>query len=231
MPSIKDNLRGVHERIQEAANRSGRPASEVSVVGVTKGVPLAKVQEAIEAGVAIFGENYVQEALDKIEAIGRRAAWHMIGHLQKNKARDAVRFFDVIETVDRHELAEILDRRAESENRMLEVFVQVNLVKEDSRFGVDPDKLLFLVEDIAKRTHLRMMGLMTIAPFFEDPEKARPYFRRLRTLGEAVRLEGLVGRERVEISMGMSGDYEVAVEEGASIVRIGTAIFGPRVHT
>jgi len=231
MPSIKDNLRGVHERIQEAANRSGRPASEVSVVGVTKGVPLAKVQEAIEAGVAIFGENYVQEALDKIEGIGRRAAWHMIGHLQKNKARDAVRFFDVIETVDRHELAEILDRRAESEDRMLEVFVQVNLVKEDSRFGVDPDKLLFLVEDIAKRTHLRMMGLMTIPPFFEDPEKARPYFRRLRTLGEAVRLEGLVGRERMEISMGMSGDYEVAVEEGASIVRIGTAIFGPRVHT
>jgi hypothetical protein len=231
MSSIKENLRVVQDRIEEAAKRSGRLASVVQLVAVTKGVPVQQIQEAMEAGVYMFGENYVQEAMGKIEAIGKRLLWHMIGHLQRNKVRDAVRLFNMIETVDSHKLVEILDRRAEAENRAVEILVQVNLSGEESKFGINPDKILFLVEDIAKRKHLVCRGLMAIPPFFENEEESRPYFRRLRELRDTIESEGFVRAGQMDLSMGMSGDFEVAIEEGATIVRIGTAVFGPRKYS
>jgi pyridoxal phosphate enzyme (YggS family) len=199
-------------------------------MGVTKGVEVEKVQEAAEAGVSIFGENYVQEAKGKIASVEKKVTWHMIGHLQRNKANDAIRFFDVIETVDSPRLAETLDKRAKVENRVLEIFVQVDLSREGSKSGVNPDEIFPLIADISKRKNLRLCGLMTIAPFFEEPEKARPYFRALRELRDSLHSEGLTGEECLDLSMGMSGDYEVAIEEGATILRIGTAIFGPRMN-
>ena len=225
---IKQNIRKVQSRINEAARRAGRDPSEISLVAVTKTVPVEKIKEAISAGICVFGENYVQEAKKKIEHIGKDVVkWHMIGHLQTNKAKDATILFDMIETVDRVKLADVLDQKAASRDKTLDVLVQVNLSGEASKSGVRPDEALSLVDFVMNKMNLRFRGLMTIPPYFEDPERTRPYFARLRRLGEEIR-SNYPGLKTFELSMGMSGDFEVAIEEGATIVRIGTAIFGPR---
>lgn len=226
--SVRKRLEGIMERVAAAALRTGRDPSEVRLVAAVKGVPVGTILEAVEAGVEMLGENYVQEAQRLQDRITQPVHWHMIGHLQGNKARQAVRLFDVIETVDRERIVQELQRCAHSQGRRLDTLVQVDLSGEVTKSGAKPDQTLRLIETVAVCENLRCVGLMTLPPFFDDGEGARPYFSELRKLRD--RLQPLVplGVELKELSMGMSGDFEVAVEEGATWVRIGTALFGPR---
>jgi len=199
-------------------------------MAVSKTVPEPLIIEAIEAGIRIIGENYVQEAEQKIKKLKNNVpdtvSWHMIGHLQKNKVRKAVQLFDVIETVDSIELAKKIDKVAEEMGKYQRVLVQVKLSDEPTKFGVPEFELERLLDAISNLGHIRVEGLMLMPPYFDDPEKTRPYFRRLRQLKEELHKKGFSFLK--ELSMGMSHDFEVAVQEGATIVRIGTAIFGPR---
>ena len=226
--SVADNLVQVRERIAKAAIRSGRSPESVKIVGVTKTVNIDRVEEAVSAGLHVLGENYVQEARSKIELLGDQASWHFIGRLQSNKAKYAVKLFDLIETVDSLKLAVELNRRAQPLARTVPILIQVNLAGEATKGGVNPEDCLPLIRQIAELEYLRVIGLMTMPPFFNDPERARPYFRHLKTLNQDIAAADLAGVEMTEISMGMSGDFEVAVEEGATLVRVGTAIFGER---
>jgi len=228
MSSVGDNIRKIREEIAEAALRSGRDPSAVRLMAVTKTVDDARILEAIEAGVDIMGENYVQEAKRKIETMNVDVKWHMIGHLQSNKAKYAVRLFDMIHSVDRLGLAEELDKRSAAVGRVTTVLVEVNVSGEESKSGISAEEALALVRKIASFDNLSIRGLMTMPPWFEDPQNARPYFVALRELRDRIAAEKIPGVDLCELSMGMSADYRVAVEEGATIVRIGTAIFGPR---
>jgi pyridoxal phosphate enzyme (YggS family) len=185
----------------------------------------ARIKEAIEAGVPILGENYVQEARKKIEEIGRGVAWHFIGHLQSNKSKSAIHLFDMIHSVDNLSLAKELNRRAEEDNRKVRALIEVNLSQEATKFGTDEEKLFELAQAMLQLNHLSLEGLMTMPPYFDDPERGRPYYVKLRELREKMVREGIPIKE---LSMGMSNDFEIAIEEGATYVRIGTAIFGPR---
>jgi hypothetical protein len=220
MLDIPSNVARVRERIARAAERAGRRADEVLLIGVSKTVDVARIRAAVGAGVTALGENRVQEAKAKIAELGRPAAWHLIGHLQTNKVKDALAVFDVIHSLDRLELAREVERRAAARGQAVEALLQVNVAAEPSKGGVAPDAVGETLEAIGKLGHVRVRGLMTIPPEVERAEDARPWFRRLRELAER---HGLG-----ELSMGMSGDFEVAVEEGATMVRVGTAVFGPR---
>ncbi len=220
MIDVAENLARVWERIRRAAMRVGRAPEEVLLVGVSKSVDLERIRRALAAGLPALGENRVQEAKEKIGALGRPVPWHMVGHLQTNKARDAVVLFDLIHSVDRLELVQELHRQAVAAGRVVEVLVQVNLSGEATKGGFGADELKGALEALAGLSGLRARGLMTIPPPVEQGEQARGWFRRLRELRDAAGLEHL--------SMGMSDDFEVAVEEGATMVRVGTAIFGPR---
>lgn len=226
--TVRQRVEEIKNRVAEAALRSGREASEVSLVAAVKSVPVDSVLEAVEAGVEMLGENYVQEAQRLKEKIPQPVLWHMIGHLQSNKARQAVRLFDVIETVDREKIINDLQRSARSEDKRLDVLVQVDLSGEVTKSGADPEAVLRLIETVAACGNLRCTGLMTLPPFFDDPEGARPYFSGLRRLRDRLQPQVPSGVVLRELSMGMSGDFEVAVEEGATLVRIGTALFGSR---
>jgi pyridoxal phosphate enzyme (YggS family) len=217
--TVRANLEHVRERIARAAERSGRRAADVLLIGVSKTVDAERIRPAIEAGIAALGENRVQEAKAKVPALGRGVAWHLIGHLQTNKVKDALELFDVIHSVDRLPLAEELERRAAAAGRNVEILVEVNLAAEPQKSGVLPDAVPRMLDEVAALPHLRVRGLMAIPPV-GSPDDARPLFRALRKLGET---HGLA-----ELSMGMSADYETAIEEGATMVRVGTAIFGPR---
>jgi pyridoxal phosphate enzyme (YggS family) len=227
-PSVRDNISRVREEIDRAARRAGRSPGEVRLLAVTKTVDDERIREAIAAGVDLIGENYVQEARRKIDLMGRPLPWHFIGHLQTNKAKYAVRLFDMIHSVDRLELARELDRRAAAADVTLKVLVEVNVSGEATKSGVAADQALALVKSVAELPRLSVRGLMTMPPWFDDPEEARPHFAALRRLAEAIRREGIEGIRMEELSMGMTNDYPVAVEEGATIVRIGRAIFGER---
>jgi len=217
---IRTNLERVRERIARAAERAGRRADDVLLVGVSKTVDAARIRAAVAAGLAALGENRVQEARDKIAELGRPVAWHLVGHLQTNKAREALDLFDVVHSVDRIELARELDRRARARGRPVDALVQVNVAAEPSKGGWPPEAVETAVEALTALGGLRVRGLMTIPPAVDRAEDARGWFRALRKLAER---HGLA-----DLSMGMSGDFEVAVEEGATMVRVGTAIFGPR---
>jgi pyridoxal phosphate enzyme (YggS family) len=219
---IKTRLDQVQDRIDAACDRSGRDVSEVRLVAVSKTVPVDRVRAGIEAGLTILGENYIQEAQSKIETLGSAVAWHFIGRLQSNKAKFAVRLFDLIHSVDSFKLAAELDKRAAALDRRQPVLVQVNVSGEETKGGTRPDEAVDMVGRISELGNLHVKGLMTMPPFFDQPERARPYFTALRELKEKIRLP------LDELSMGMSGDFEVAVEEGATLVRVGTAIFGAR---
>jgi len=226
--TIAENLASIQERISKAALRAGRNPAEIRLVAVSKTVSAENIQQAIAAGVTILGENYVQEARNKIARVGSQVAWHFIGHLQSNKARNAVDLFSMIHSVDRLSLAEALDEEANRQGKILPVLIQVNISGEESKSGIDPQETLQLLQRIAGLQHLSIQGLMTMPPWFEDPEDARPYFIALRKLREELSREKIPGVVLQELSMGMSGDFEVAINEGATLVRIGTAIFGPR---
>src|SRR5215468_1710035 len=217
---IRGNLERVHALIAGACRRAGRSPADVLLVAVSKTMDADRVRQAIEAGVAALGENRVQEARDKIERLGHPVPWHLIGHLQTNKARDAVRLFDCIESLDRIELAREVDRRARALGKTLDALIEVNLGDEPQKGGARPDEVKPLLDAVAELSGIRVRGLMAIPPAAPDPEQSRPYFRRLRELRETTGL--------AHLSMGMSADFEVAIEEGATIVRVGTAIFGPR---
>jgi len=223
--SIAENLANVERRIDEAAARAGRDASEIKLVAVSKMHPSATLREAIAAGVRVFGENKVQEGESKVIEIGRDAAeWHLIGHLQSNKARKAVQFFDFIHSLDSVDLAERLERICAEESReSLPVLMQIDLAGESTKSGIPEAEASDLVTFLAGCRHLKFEGLMVLPPFFDDPEATRPYFRRLREIRDKLIPKG-------HLSMGMSHDFEVAIEEGATLVRVGTAIFGERGH-
>ncbi|MGC8809586.1 MAG: YggS family pyridoxal phosphate-dependent enzyme [bacterium] len=228
MSQIADNLKKVQERMEAAARRAGRNLEEIRLVAVSKTVPPDRVLEGIQAGIKILGENYVQEAKKKIEALGREVAWHFIGHLQTNKAKIAVRLFDLIHSVDSLHLAEELNKAARSEGKVLPILLEVKLSEEKSKFGVEEDNILQLAEGISHMENLIIQGLMTMPPLFPNPEDARPYFIRLGKLREIIANQKLPRVSMAELSMGMSNDFEIAIEEGATLVRVGTAIFGPR---
>jgi pyridoxal phosphate enzyme (YggS family) len=217
---IRANLERVQTAIAAACRRAGRSPDEVLLVAVSKTMDADRVRQAIDAGVAALGENRVQEAKSKIEALGHPVPWHLIGHLQTNKARDAVQLFDCIQSLDRLDLAKELDRRAAAIDRTVDALVEVNLAEEPQKGGARPGEVKALLDAILSLPRIRVRGLMAIPPAVSDPEATRPHFRRLRELRDEAGLPHL--------SMGMSADYEVAVEEGATIVRVGTAIFGPR---
>ena len=213
-----------------AATRVNRAAEDVTLVAVSKTHPAAKVREALAAGQVDFGENRVQEAEAKIPEVGREVArWHLIGHLQSNKARRAVELFDWIHSLDSADLARRLDRVCVELNREeLPVLIQVDLGHETTKTGVEENGLREVVEAVRSCDRLRLMGLMTLPPFFDTAEKARPYFKRLRELRDEFQNEGVFGERPGDLSMGMTHDFEIAIEEGATIIRVGTAIFGER---
>ena len=217
---IRANLEAVHERVARACERAGRKPDDVLLIAVSKTVAIERIRLAVTAGVKALGENRVQEAKDKVAALGQPVPWHLIGSLQTNKARDAVELFDWIHSVDREELARELDRRAHQRERRVKILVQVNVGEEPQKGGVHPAELKGLLESLTALSSLDVRGLMCIPPAAETAEASRPWFKRLRELRDAAGLE--------HCSMGMSGDFEVAIEGGAPMVRVGTAIFGPR---
>jgi pyridoxal phosphate enzyme (YggS family) len=223
-------LERVRSRVAAAAERSGRSAADVALLAVTKTVPAAVVQEAIDAGQRLFGENRVQEAKGKIEALGEGVTWHMIGHLQKNKAKAAAGLFHAVESVDSPGLAVALDNRAAALSKRLDVFIQVKDAEEETKSGVAPAEVPRLIETVAELPHLSLRGLMSIPPWPEKPEDSRPYFARLRRWRDRWDGECCPAGSLRELSMGMTADYEVAVEEGATLVRVGSAIFGSRSY-
>lgn len=229
--ALSTRLTSVRDRIAAAAERSGRSAREVSLIAISKTHPASAIESLIQLGTTDFGENRVQEAEEKITEIGReRARWHLVGHLQANKARRAVNLFDVIHSLDSIDLARRLDRLCTEEGReKLPVLIQVDLGHEETKSGIDENELPQLITETGPLERLQLIGLMTLPPFFENPEHNRPYFRQLRKLRDIVASGGAFGDRPGELSMGMTHDFEVAIEEGATIVRIGTAIFGERV--
>lgn len=228
MVDVAANVRRVRERMAQAAARAGRRPEEVKLIAVTKNVPVEAIRAALAAGVTAVGENRVQEMQRKVAALGRAAEWHFIGHLQTNKVKYLVSWADLIHSLDRLGLAAELEKQGARAGRCWEVLLQVNLTGEASKFGLAPAEVRPFLEKVAGFSHLRVVGLMTIGPLAADPEETRPVFRRLRELAAALAAEGWPGVEMRHLSMGMSQDFEVAIEEGATMVRVGTAIFGPR---
>ena len=225
---LKKRLENVKDRINKAALKCSRDPESIHLVAVSKTIPANSVREAIEAGVTTLGESYVQEARNKFNVLGRYpVSWHFIGHLQSNKAKYAVRLFDLIHSVDTLKLAGELNKQAKKVNKIQDVLIQINISKEPSKSGSDIENARKLIKDIVLFENLSVKGLMAMSPFFNNPEKARPYFIALRNLRDQI-LKAFPGVILNELSMGMTGDFEVAIEEGATLVRIGTAIFGER---
>ncbi len=226
---ITERIREIKATIEAAAVSSGRSPDEIRIVAAAKTQPVSRIKEAIEAGITVIGHNYVQEAIS--ENVKDRPAGveiHMIGHLQRNKANKAVEIFDVIQTLDNERLAEALDRKAREINKTIGTLIQVNLAEEPQKSGIHSSELEGLISTIRKFNNLKPMGLMTMPPFFDDPENARPFFSKLRELRDSLIEQGVMSEDMTELSMGMTGDFEAAIQEGATLVRIGTALFGPR---
>lgn len=228
--TLSERFANVRQRIEDAARRCDRSTEEITLVAISKTHPPETLRAAIDAGITELGENRVQEAEAKIVELGRDAArWHLVGHLQSNKTRRAVQLFDVIHSLDSSELAQRLDRLCVEEGRAeLPALIQINLAGEKTKTGIDPRDLPELMEAVAACQHLRLIGLMTLPPYFENADCGRPFFKALRGLRDQMRVEGRFGEGRGELSMGMSHDFEIAIEEGATILRVGTAIFGER---
>lgn len=229
---LRTNLSMVRKRMQKAAATAGRDVAEIKLVAVSKTHPVEVVRQAIEAGIATFGENKVQEAESKITGVGRQTAeWHLIGHLQSNKARRAVQLFDVIHSVDSIGLATRLERICVEDDRpALPVFVQVDLAREQTKSGIVEEDLPALVDYLRICRRVKFEGLMILPPFFDNTDDVRPFFQRLRVLRDDLAAQGAFGGGRGELSMGMSHDFEIAIEEGATVIRVGTAIFGDRAE-
>jgi len=225
--TIITNLKVIRKRIARAAERAGRNPADISLVAVSKRMPALNLREAADAGQLLFGENYLQEAVEKILALPQEFTWHFIGHLQSNKAKTVAEMFDAVETIDRGKIAYALERHLTPLDKIMPVYLQVNIGREFRKAGIMPEEVFKLAREVATCEHLRIAGLMAIPPYSPEPGKTRKYFRRLRELAEELRA-GDILKNGLGLSMGMSGDFEVAVEEGATLVRVGTAIFGDR---
>jgi pyridoxal phosphate enzyme (YggS family) len=229
MVDVGANYRVIVERIALAAAKAGRQTRQVRLLAASKSQSLDAIRAAVGAGIALIGENYVQEATEKKHQLSdARVEWHMIGHLQRNKAQAALALFDVIESLDNLALMRELDKEAAKRDITARTFVEVNLAGEESKTGIARDNVAGFLEEIAELGHVRVEGLMTVPPFREDPEDVRPYFRELREMRDSLSSLNLPNIKLKELSMGMSHDFTVAIEEGATIVRVGTTLFGPR---
>jgi len=229
MVDVGANYRGIVERIAVAAATAGRSPSQIKLLAASKSQSIDAIRSALAAGVTLIGENYVQEAEEKkIQLSDTKAEWHMIGHLQRNKAKLALELFDVIESLDNLALARELDKEAAKRNKVARTFIEVNLAGEESKTGIAKGEVAGLLEKVSGLSHVRVEGLMTVPPFREDLEAVRPYFRELRELRESLGSADYPNVQLKELSMGMTHDFTVAIEEGATIVRVGTALFGPR---
>ena len=223
---IGSNLESVRKRIADAARRSGRDPDDILLVAVAKMVGLPEILCAADLGVDIIGENRVREAAANRDRVGDRVKWHMVGHLQRRKVRDAVNIFDHIHSVDSLALAEEIDKRCAAAGKTMPVLFEVNVSGEKAKFGLSPDETPGVIRQAAALEHIRIEGLMTMAPLVPDPEEARPCFRELARLAESVEREGIPNVTLKHLSMGMTNDFEVAIEQGSTMVRVGTAIFG-----
>ena len=227
---ISSNVSLIRQRMEVACARCGSDPQSVRLMAVSKTVAPERIRQALDAGVTLLGENYVQEAREKIPAIGHVAEWHMIGHLQTNKVKYVVNLFDWIHSVDRLELARELDKRAGQNNRRLNVLIEVNVSGEESKSGIEQTQALELVRQVSLLPHINLRGLMTMPPYSDNPENSRPYFQALRKLRDDISAADIPGIRMDELSMGMTDDFEVAIEEGATIIRVGRAIFGNRMN-
>ena len=227
--NLKDNIARVRERMAVACGRCGRRPEEVTLIAVSKTVPAERIRPAYEAGLRDFGENRVQEAKEKRPALaGLDITWHLIGHLQTNKVKPARELFQWVHSIDSFRLAEKLDHAGEGRAARLPVLLEVNLGEEVTKFGAGEQEVIHLAEQVGRLPTLELRGLMVVPPYLENPEEVRPFFRRLRELARTIESRNLPNVSMRELSMGMSHDFEVAIEEGATMVRVGTAIFGPR---
>ncbi|MFZ1037497.1 MAG: YggS family pyridoxal phosphate-dependent enzyme [Smithella sp.] len=225
---ITANINKIKQRIAAAATRCNRAPESIKLLAVTKTVPIPAIEQAIEAGITVLGENYVQEAKEKIAVIGQRASWHMIGHLQTNKAKYTVNLFDYIHSVDRLELAAEINKRARLIARKINILIEINVSGEKTKNGITASEAIELIKNVSMLESVSVKGLMTMAPYSTNPENSRPYFSELRNLRNKIICEGITNIQMEELSMGMTDDFEIAIEEGATIVRIGRAIFGQR---
>ena len=230
MASIRDNLSRIQDRIAAAAARAGRNPTSIGLVAVSKTKPVSLIVEAIDVGITDIGENRVQEAQSKHPQIASLVKWHLVGHLQRNKVKQALQIFDLIHSVDSLRLLDAIDRRSAQLNRTTEVLIQVNTSAEPSKYGLEPDQTLNFIENTHPYTHVRIKGLMTIGAFLPDPEAVRPMFVLLRQLRDKITAQQFPKVEMDNLSMGMTNDFEVAIEEGANLIRVGTAIFGERAE-
>lgn len=225
---LKENLQQVEDRIAQACARAGRDRSEVTLIAVSKTKPVEMLQEVYDAGIRTFGENKVQEICEKYDKLPSDIKWHMIGHLQRNKVRQVIDKAALIHSVDSYRLAQEISVQAQKNNLQMPILIEVNIAQEESKFGISADETIQLVEEIAALPNLKIMGLMTIAPYVEDAEENRLYFRQIRQLSVDIKNKNIDNVSMDVLSMGMTGDYEVAIEEGATMVRVGTGIFGAR---
>ena len=226
---INPNLENIQQRIRQAAEACGRRPEEVHLVAVSKTMPKEKLVEAVEAGVEILGENYVQEAREKFNDLYTLpVSWHFIGHLQSNKAKYVVKIFDLIHSVDSLKLAREIDKQAKKINKTQDILIQVNISEETTKSGTRAEQTLEIIQEISRFENIAIKGLMTMPPFFNAPERVQPFFKVLRELRSRIKEENILNVSMDELSMGMTGDFEVAIQEGATLVRIGTAIFGER---
>jgi len=228
--SIATNLKHIEERIRNAAKRVNRNPDSISLVAVSKTQPVEAIKSALEAGQHIFGENYVQEFLEKSQSLAEDVDWHFIGSLQSNKVKYIVGLTSLIHSVDRLSLAREIDRQWQKIGKSCDILLQVNISGEETKSGTTSEDLLQLAREVSLLPHVRIRGLMTMPPFYDEPELVRPYFRELKRLSEVLAAEKIPGITMEELSMGMSGDFEVAIEEGATLVRVGSAIFGERFY-
>jgi pyridoxal phosphate enzyme (YggS family) len=228
--TIDENLRLVKARIEDCCRKVNRSPSEITLVAVTKTVPIERIKVAIQLGITDIGENRVREAQEKFLIIGNKAKWHLVGHLQTNKVKNALEIFSMIQSIDSLHLAAEIERRAYALNKQVPVLIEVNTSEESTKFGIKPNKLFELIKDMLPLTHLKISGLMTVGPglAIDDPEKSRPCFRMLYELRH--RAESEFGIKLPYLSMGMSSDFGVGIEEGSNMIRIGTAIFGKRIQ-
>ena len=229
MPTIKDNFNRVNKQIVDAVMSCGRKPDTIQLIAVSKRKSVKMIMEGIQAGAKHFGENYIQEAIEKIDVIGKnKICWHFIGHLQSNKAKFAVKYFEYIHTVDTLKLAKSIDKQAKKIDKIQKILVQVNIGKEETKSGTRIEETIELIKQISTFENLSLQGLMCMPPYFSDPEKARIYFKQLGLLKEKIMARKLGNVTMEHLSMGMSNDFKVAIEEGSTMVRVGTSIFGRR---
>ncbi|MDZ7260532.1 MAG: YggS family pyridoxal phosphate-dependent enzyme [candidate division KSB1 bacterium] len=226
--SIPENIREIQRRIRQTCEKVGRSPEEIEIVAVSKTFSPEKIQEAVQCGIRHIGENRVQEAWAKFQQLGNIARWHLVGHLQTNKVKKALQIFQTIQSVDTLYLGKEISKRVEDPGKPVEILVQVNTSGEKTKFGVSPERAIELVKELSLLSGIKVLGLMTIGAFLPDPEEVRPCFRILKELKEEILEQGIEGVEMKYLSMGMTDDFEVAIEEGANMIRIGRAIFGER---